>query len=241
MLGRPARQRQDGLPEQLVGGVVREVRSDRERAVHALEYEAGFVDVHVDPVGRDREVQRGDVLWLRVLAELRAVAVAPLAAAASEPEAVSAREVARRQRPVGELRAPDFAKAVADRRGHRHVERPVRRLLRAASLGERVESVRRLGDAQRVDQILPVFRQEGEAVERIGRGRSAVLLQLVADVGLFAIQPHIRIRSREVFRQIDLRPEHGEPRRDLAIGVGRGRIGGGHGTASRIRPSRLLV
>jgi len=51
----------------------------------------------------------------------------------------------------------------------------MRRFLRAASFGERVKSVRRLGNAQRDDQAFPVLRQEGDAVERIRRGRDTVL------------------------------------------------------------------
>lgn len=82
VLGRPARQGQAGLPEQFVAGVVSEVRPDRERTVCALEHEARFVDVNVHPVACHCEVQRGDVQRLRVLAELRAVGVAPLPAVA---------------------------------------------------------------------------------------------------------------------------------------------------------------
>src|SRR5262249_49114295 len=110
-----------------------------------------FVDVNVHPIGRHCKMQRGYVLRLRILAELRTVGIAPLPAVASKPEAVPAWEVSRRERPVGQLRAPDLPKPFADRRGHRQIEGRMRRLLRAASFSERVESVRRLGNAQLVD------------------------------------------------------------------------------------------
>lgn len=95
MFGCPTWQMRVALPEQFIASVVREVRPDRKGTVHALEHEACFVDVHVHPIRCYCEMQRGDVLRLRVLAELRAVGIAPLSAVASEPEAVPAREIPR--------------------------------------------------------------------------------------------------------------------------------------------------
>src|SRR5436309_500498 len=83
--------------------------------------------------------------------------------------------------------------SAAQRRRHRQIESPMRRLFRALPFGECVQSVRRLGNAQLLDQLFPVLAQEGDAVERGRRGSDTILLELVSDVGLLVIKAHIRV------------------------------------------------